>query len=116
MILKKWKLLNVEDLRVRRRAKRWDVVATDIGKNYLIWALSIEEWAITFKHDDDELTTIHSNDIHLDVPESPLASISKQPIKSVFRPREEKSENSSYKDNKPEVTDDEKESDWLFVQ
>ncbi len=114
---KEWKLLNVEDLRVWKRAKRWDIVASNLWKNYLVWALSIEEWAVTFKHEDDELTTLHSNDINLDVPNSPLAPVSKKVIKDVFRPREEKSENSSYKDNRPEDTDDEEsQSDWLFVQ
>ncbi len=102
---KKWKLLNIDDLRVRKRAKRTQKIM--IWDDCIKWWISIEEWSVRFKCEDWSLITIHSNDIHLDEPETELREIVKKTIKIVYKPWEELSENVSYKEEK-------KKKNWLF--
>ena len=95
---KNGKLLNVEDLKFWKRARRGQVVATWDDK--LIGGISIVEWSIRIRHTDDELVTLHSNDVSLDEPETPLGAMVKKDIECVYRPREEKEENMKYKEEK----------------
>ncbi len=91
------KLLSVEDdLRVWKRARKGDVWAT--GKEQLKGGLSIEEGAVRLMFDDGTRKTLHSNDIKLDMPDTPLKKMVDKKIEVAYRPREEKEENLSYKE------------------
>ncbi|MBR4633560.1 hypothetical protein IKO50_00975 [bacterium] len=46
------------------------------------------------------METLHSNNIHLAEPETPLVKISDKAIAIAYRPWEEKDENRKYKDEK----------------
>ncbi len=95
---KNGKLLNLEDLKVWKRARKGQVVMT--GKEILEWWISIIEWAIRIRFKDSNIKTLHSNDIHLDEPETPLAKMVDKDIDVIYRPREEKEENLRYKEER----------------
>jgi DNA gyrase subunit A len=95
---KEAKLLSLEDLRVRKRARKWDVWAT--GDCKLEWGISIEEWAIRIRFTDWSLKTLHSNDVKLDMPDTPLKEIVKKDIELIYRPWEEKEENFKWKEER----------------
>jgi len=107
---KSGKLLNIEDLRIWKRTRKGQVVMTWDEK--LEWWISIVEWAVTFTFFDWTVKTIHSNDIHLDEPETPLRKIVDKKIDMVYRPWEEKDENTMYKDKLKE----EQTQIWLFSE
>ena len=102
------KLLSLEDLKLWKRARKGQVVMT--GKDTLEWAISIIEWAIRIRFKDTTIKTLHSNDIHLDEPETPLAKMVPQDIDVIYRPWEEKEENLRYKEERKKA---EKEADLL---
>jgi len=110
---KNGKLLNLEDLRIWKRAKKWVVVMT--GKEILEWGISIIEWAIRIRFQDGTIQTIHSNSIHLDETETPLEKMVDKHIDVIYRPREEKEENMKYKEERKRA---EKEAEmmekWLY--
>ncbi len=95
---KNGKLLNLEDLKIWKRARKGQVVMT--GKEILEWGISIIEWAIRIRFKDSNIKTLHSNDIHLDEPETPLAKMVDKDIDVIYRPREEKEENLRYKEER----------------
>ncbi len=95
---KNGKLLNLEDLKIRKRARKWQVVMT--GKENLEGGISIIEWAIRIRFKDSTIKTLHSNDIHLDETETPLAKMVDKDIDVIYRPREEKDENLRYKEER----------------
>jgi DNA gyrase/topoisomerase IV subunit A len=95
---KNGKLLNLEDLKIWKRARKGQVVMT--GKEYLEGGISIIEWAIRIRFKDGNIKTIHSNDIHLDETETPLAKMVDKDIDVIYRPREEKEENLRYKEER----------------
>jgi hypothetical protein len=45
------------------------------------------------RHKDGSLVSLHSNDVKLDEPETPLKEIVKKDIELIYRPWEEKEEN-----------------------
>ena len=92
------KLLNLEDLKIRKRARKGIVVMT--GKDTLEWAISIIEWAIRIRFKDTTIKTLHSNDIHLDETDTPLAKMVDKDIDVIYRPWEEKEENLQYKEER----------------
>ncbi len=102
------KLLNLEDLKIRKRARKGIVVMT--GKDTLEWAISIIEWAIRIRFKDTTIKTLHSNDIHLDEPDTPLAKMVDKDIDVIYRPWEEKEENLQYKEERKRA---EKEAEKL---
>lgn len=106
---KNGKLLSLEDLRIRKRAKRGQVVMT--GNEKLEGAISIIEGAVRIRFDDGKMQTLHSNDIHLAIPESPLSPMVDKHIDIIYRPWEEKEENTKYKEEKKK---EEKMQDSLF--
>ena len=115
-------MLSLEDLRIRKRAKKWDQVV-DLGKGEnIIWGISIYEGAIRVRLNDGSIQTIHSNDCYLDEPGAEPETITKKPIVSMFRPREEKKENVAYKEarkaeekaKKDEEEKWENSDQWLF--
>ncbi len=95
---KQGKLLNIEDLKFWKRAKRWLQVATTNPQ--IQWAISIEEWSIRIRFTDGTIQTLHSNDVSLDEPDSPLYDMVKKPIEIIYRPWEEVEENMKYKEEK----------------
>ncbi len=95
---KNGKLLNLEDLKIRKRARKGQVVMT--GKESLEGGISIIEWAIRIRFSDSVIKTLHSNDIHLDEPETPLAKMVDKNIDVIYRPWEEKEENMRYKEER----------------
>ncbi|MDR0860162.1 MAG: hypothetical protein LBO09_04190 [Candidatus Peribacteria bacterium] len=95
---KNGKLLSLEDLRIRKRAKKGQVVMT--GKETIEGGISIIEGAVRIRFDDGSMKTLHSNDIRLDEPETPLHHMVDQHIDVIYRPREEKEENVKYKEEK----------------
>jgi len=106
---KEAKLLSLEDLRVRKRARKWDVWATWNCK--LEWGISIEEWAIRIRFTDGNLQTLHSNDVKLDMPDTPLKEIVKKDIELIYRPWEEKEENLKWKEERKAREKAEKEAE-----
>ena len=105
---KNGKLLNLEDLKIRKRARKGQVVMT--GKEILEWAISIIEWAIRIRFKDTTIKTLHSNDIHLDETDTPLAKMVDKDIEVIYRPREEKEENLRYKEERKKA---EKEAEQM---
>ena len=103
------KLLSLEDLRVWKRARKWDVWAT--GNCKLEGGISIEEWAIRIRFTDGNLQTLHSNDIKLDMPNKPLKEIVKKDIELIYRPWEEKEENLKWKEERKSREKAEKEAE-----
>ena len=103
---KNGKLLSLEDLRLRKRARKGQVVMT--GNEKLEGGISIIEGAVRIRFSDGSLKTLHSNDISLDEPETPLYKMVDQKIDVVYRPREEKSENLKYKEEKKKA----EKSEW----
>ena len=106
---KEAKLLSLEDLRVWKRARKWDVWAT--GNCKLEWGISIEEGWIIIRHKDGNLKSLHSNDIKLDEPETPLKEIVKKDIELIYRPWEEKEENLKWKEERKAKEKEEKEAE-----
>jgi len=103
---KNGKLLSLEDLKLRKRARKGQVVMT--GNERLEGGISIIEGAVRIRFSDGSLKTLHSNDISLDEPETPLYKMVDQKIDVVYRPREEKSENLKYKEEKKKA----EKSEW----
>lgn len=95
---KNGKLLSLEDLKIWKRARKGQVVMT--GNEKLEGWISIVEWAVRIRFTDGSLKTLHSNDISLDEPETPLYKMVDQKIDVVYRPWEEKTENLKYKEEK----------------
>jgi len=92
------KLLSLEDLKIWKRARKWQVVAT--WREKLEDGIGIVEWAVRIRFTNWERVTIHSNDILLDEPETPLKKMVDKPIEIIYRPWEEKDENMRYKEEK----------------
>ncbi|MCX6824616.1 MAG: DNA topoisomerase 4 subunit A [candidate division SR1 bacterium] len=95
---KNGKLLNLDDLKIRKRARKGQVVMT--GKEILEGGISIIEGAIRIRFKDGNIKTLHSNDIHLDETDTPLAKMVDKDIEVIYRPREEKDENLRYKEER----------------
>lgn len=81
------------------------------GNERLEGGISIVEGAVRIRFADGSLKTLHSNDIFLDEPETPLYKMVDQKIDVVYRPWEEKTENMKYKEEKKKA---EKAESGLF--
>ena len=106
------KLLNMEDIKIRKRARRGQEVAELTTKQKLTGGMSIEEGAVRFRLADGTRITKHSNDIYLDNPESGLDKLVDKVIEMTYRPWEEKEENTRYKEEKKK---EKKEQTALFT-
>ena len=95
------KLVNIEDLKIRRRARRGQIVALLNKNEQLTWARAIEEWNLRIKLSNGETKTIHNDNMKLDDPESYLEPLTQVSIEMVYRPREE-----SDKANKKKLQDE----------
>lgn len=92
------KLLSLEDLKIWKRARKGQVIMT--GNDKLEGGISIVEWAIRIRFTDGSLKTLHSNDVRLDEPDTPLQKMVDKPIEIIYRPWEEKDENMKYKEER----------------
>ncbi len=111
---KNGKLLALEDLRIWKRAKKGQVVMT--GKEILEGGISIVEGSVRIRFTDGEIITLHSNDIRLDEPETPLQKMVAKHIDVIYRPWEEKEENLKYKEDKKKSGKEEvATNEWLFA-
>ncbi|MCF7834606.1 DNA topoisomerase 4 subunit A [Candidatus Gracilibacteria bacterium] len=99
------KLLNLEDLKIWKRARKGQIVMT--GNSKLEGGISIIEGAIRIRFSDGEIKTLHSNDIRLDEPETPLHKMVDKQIDIIYRPREEKDENMKYKEERKKAQKEE---------
>jgi len=110
---KNGKLLSLEDLKIRKRARKWQVIMTWNEK--LEWWISIVEWAIRIRFEDWSLITLHSNNVRLDEPETPLHKMVDKHIDIIYRPWEEKEENLKYKEERKKAEKEwEKIDQWFF--
>lgn len=83
------KLLNIEDLKFQKRARKGQIVALLEDKEKLIGARAIEEWNLRIKLSNGETKTIHNDVMKLDDPESYLEPLTQVSITMVYRPRQE---------------------------
>jgi len=83
------KLVNIEDLKIWRRARRGQVVALLNKNEQLTGARAIEEGNLRIKLSNGETKTIHNDNMKLDDPESHLEPLTQVSIEMVYRPREE---------------------------
>ncbi len=90
----------MDDLRVRKRARKWDQIVELEKWDRISGGICIYEWAIRVKLNDGTIETIHSNACYLDVPGSSPEVITKKPIIDMYRPWEEKAENMAYKEQR----------------
>jgi hypothetical protein len=61
---------------------------------------------VRIRFTDSEIITLHSNDIRLDEPETPLQKMVSKHIDVIYRPWEEKEENLKYKEDKKKADKD----------
>lgn len=109
---KNGKLLNLEDLKVRKRARRGQIIMT--GNDKIQGGISIVEGAVRIRHTDGTMTTLHSNNISLDEPETPLCKMAEKDIEMIYRPWEEKEENLKYKEEKKKAEKEAKKQNKLI--
>lgn len=98
------KLINIDDCKIRKRARSGQLVVIELDKNIIKWAISIVEGAVRMRMATGNIVTKHSNDIHLDDLQTPMMPIVSGNIDVIYRPREEKEENKRY-DIKKEWSD-----------
>lgn len=120
-------MLTIDDLRIWKRARKWDQVV-DLEKwDSIIWGISIYEWAIRLRLHDGSIQTVHSNDCYLDEPGASPEKITAKPIVNMFRPREEKKESVAYKEarkaeekakklEEERLAAEENNDQWLFTE
>ncbi len=119
-------MLTIDDLRIRKRARKWDQVVDLEKGDSIIWWISIYEGAIRLRLHDGSIQTVHSNDCYLDEPGAGPEKITSKPIVSMFRPREEKKESVAYKEARKaeekakKLEEDklaqEENNEWLFSE
>ncbi len=110
---KNGKLLSLEDLKIWKRARKGQIIMT--GNEILEGGISIVEWAIRIRFEDGSLQTLHSNNIRLDEPETPLHKMVDKHIDIIYRPWEENEENLKYKEERKKAAKEgEKLEQWLF--
>lgn len=100
----KWKLLNMEDLKIQKRWGKWVIVAKLDWKENLKWWLAIDEGWIRIRLVGWQIVSIHSNEISLMDPETELEIITQGKIEMTYRPWEEieenlKNKNANYEDD-----------------
>ncbi len=92
---KKGKLLNMEDIKIWRRARKGQVVVT--GNDKVYGGIGIEEGGVRIRFTDGAMQTLHSNDIWLDDPDAPMKDMVDKSIDVIYRPWEEVEANIKYK-------------------
>ncbi len=105
------KLINIEDFKLRKRARAGQLVVMDISGESIKGAISIVEGAVRMRMATGNILTTHSNDIVLDDLETPMRQLVSGSIDIVYRPREEKEENKRYVVKKSD-TEEVKTTEW----
>lgn len=117
------KMIAVEDLMFGKSQGMWKrnwkiiQVAEISGKDKITWGLAMSEGSVRVRLTTWEIKTIHSDKILLDMPEAELEKLVTGSIDCIYRPWEEKAENTAYKEErKAEIKADKKlmdeENDW----
>jgi hypothetical protein len=83
------KLLNIEDLKFQKRARKGQIVALLEDNEKLTGAKAIEEGNLRIKLSNGETKTIHNDVMKLDDPESYLEPLTQVSITMVYTPRQE---------------------------
>lgn len=120
-------MLTIDDLRIRKRARKWDQVVDLEKGDSIIGGISIYEGAIRLRLHDGSIQTVHSNDCYLDEPGAGPEKITAKPIVNMFRPREEKKDSVAYKEARKaeekakklaeeKIAAEEKDDWWLFTE
>ncbi len=86
------KLLNIEDLRIRKRARKWDERCVLEKKQSILWGMSVVEWNVRLRLEDGTIETHDCNNIYLGDPDAGLDKLTKKPIEVAYRPWEEQEE------------------------
>jgi DNA gyrase subunit A len=94
------KLLSIEDLKIQKRSGRGLPIAELKQGQIIKWGYSIIEWGIRVRMQTGKIMNIHSNDMTLDDPQSPLHTMTSGIIEKVYIPREEREQ--TYKNQKKE--------------
>jgi DNA gyrase subunit A len=111
------KLLNIEDLKFQKRARKGQIVALLDDKEKLTGAKAIEEWNLRIKLSNGETKTIHNDVMKLDDPESYLEPLTQVSITMVYTPRQESDKADKKKLEEQlaaEQTTKEQSTPWLF--
>ena len=96
------KLLNIDDLKILRRARKAMIVAALKDWEYLIGWAAIVDGNLRIKLSNGEIKTVHNNVMKLDEPHTPLERITQVGISMVYTPREER-EKARKEREKPET-------------
>lgn len=100
------KMIAVEDLMFGKKQGMWKrngkiiQVAEITGKDKVAGWLAMTEWSVRVRLTTGEIKNIHSDKILLDMPEAELEKIVTGSIDCVYRPWEEKAENTAYKEER----------------
>ena len=84
------KLINVDDIKFHRRWHKWQLVVSLQKNEKILWAHAISEWNIRVKLSNDEIKTIHNDNMKLDDLDTPMEAITNLAISMVYIPWEEK--------------------------
>lgn len=109
------KMIAVEDLMFGKKQWMWKrngkiiEVAEMVGKDKVTGWLAMTEGSVRVRLTTGEIKNIHSDKILLDMPEAELEKIVTGSIDCIYRPWEEKAENTAYKEErKAEIKADKK--------
>lgn len=110
------KMIAVEDLvfgksQFGKRGGKVIQVAEIEGKDKITGAIAMLEGSIRIKLTTGELKTVHSDKVLLDMPETPMEKIVTGTIERIYRPWEEKTENTAWKEERKAETKAEKAAD-----
>ncbi len=110
------KMIAVEDLvfgksQFGKRGGKVVQVAEIEGKDKVTGGIAMVEGSIRIKLTTGELKTVHSDKVLLDMPDTPMEKIVTGTIERIYRPWEEKSENTAYKEERKAETKAEEQAD-----
>lgn len=93
------------------------ILAADVqGKEYVQGGISIVEGAVRIRLEGGQILNLHSNDVTLDLPEEPMVKVTDKVIDVVYRPWEEKDENTKRKEERKAAQKAEKQQDEIDEQ
>ena len=110
------KMIAVEDLvfgksQFGKRGGKVVQVAEIEGKDKITGGIAMVEGSVRIKLTTGELKTIHSDKVLLDMPDTPMEKIVTGTIERIYRPWEEKSENTAWKEERKAETKAEKKAE-----
>lgn len=110
------KMIALEDLRFGKsqfgkRGGKVVQVAEIEGKDKITGGIAMVEGSVRIKLTTGELKTIHSDKVLLDMPDTPMEKIVTGTIERIYRPWEEKAENTAWKEERKAETKAEKKAE-----